>query len=334
MKKILFLIVSIVLVMSVVGCKAPAAPSQSAPASEPSKPEQPAEPAKKIVIGWLQKNQSNVFETYINGGGEPVLKAAKEAGTISDFVLLDGNTDPSVQINQAHDLINMGVTAAIIQPAEADGSAPAVKALVDAGIPVIVVNARTNNTDELASAYVGSKDVIAGEMMANFVIEKLGKTGNYGHLMGLVGNSAAVERTQGIHNVMDKAEGWRMLDEQSAEWQGDKASKFAQDWITAYGEDLDAIICDNDDMAIAAKLAVIAAGREDIVVIGVDGIASALQMVDSGELDGTVFQDGNGQGKKAAELAIEVAQGKTIQKDNWIDFILITKDNVGEYLKK
>lgn len=318
MKKLtvlMFLLFVVVLV--VVGC---------APKSETSE--------KKIVIGWLQKNQTNVFETYINKGGETVLNEKKGNGEISDFILLDGNTDPSTQISQATDLINSNVTVAIIQPAESDGSAPAVKALVDAGIPVVVVNARTNNTDELASAYVGSNDVTAGEMMANFVLSRLGDSGGYGHLMGLVGNSAAVERTTGIHNVMDAAAGWEMLDEQSAEWQGDKASKFTQDWINLYGEKLNAIICDNDDMAIAARLACIEAGREDILVIGVDGIQSALQMIKSGELDGSVFQDGNGQGKKAVELATDIAKGLEVEKENWIDFIMVTEENVDQFLSK
>ncbi len=318
MKKVSWLILVVVSVLIMVGFYSP---NVQAADSE-------------IVIGWLQKNQTNVFETYINGGGEAVLKQAKESGEIADYILLDGNTDPSTQINQASDLINMGVDVAILQPAESDGSSPAVQTLVDAGIPVIVVNARTANTDELATAYVGSYDVTAGEMMANFVIEKLGKEGGYGHLMGIVGNSAAVERTAGIHNILDKEPGWKLLDEQSAEWQGDKASKFTQDWINLYGDQLDAIICDNDDMAVATKLACIEAGREDIVVIGVDGIDSALQMVKSGELDGTVRQDGHTQGSKAAELAIEVAKGNQVEKENWIDFVLITQDNVDEYIKK
>jgi len=171
-------------------------------------------------------------------------------------------------------------------------------------------------------------------MMGKFVLDKLGESGGYAHLMGMVGNSAAVERTTGIHNIMDTASGWTLLDEQSAEWQGDKASKFAQDWINLHGDNLDAIICDNDDMAIAAKLACIEAGRDDIVVIGVDGIQSALQMVKSGELDGTVFQDGNGQGKKAAELAIELTKGNQIQKEYWIDFVLVTQDNVDQYISE
>ena len=87
-------------------------------------------------------------------------------------------------------------------------------------------------------------------------------------------------------------------------------------------------------MAIAARLACIEAGREDILVIGVDGIQSALQMIKSGELDGSVFQDGNGQGKKAVELATDIAKGLEVEKENWIDFIMVTEENVDQFLSK
>ncbi|MDR2053579.1 MAG: substrate-binding domain-containing protein [Treponema sp.] len=294
----------------------------------------PAKQNDGIVIGWLMKNTTTVFENVINGGGLAVLDAAKAGGTIKDYITFDGNTDPSIQINQADDLINLGVNAAIIQPAESNGSAPAVQALVDAGIPVVVVNARTSNTAQLASAYIGSYDVDAGEIMGKYILDTLGDTGAYCHLQGVIGNSAAIERTQGIHNILDKAPGWKMLDEQSAEWQGDKASRFTQDWIALYGRELKAIVCDNDDMSVASKLACIEAGRSDIVVIGVDAIDSALAMVKAGELDATVFQDGKGQGGGAAQAAIKVAQGQPVSKETFIPFVLITKDNISQYYNK
>lgn len=286
-----------------------------------------------IVVGWLMKNTTNVFETYINKGGLEYLDKAKADGTIKDYITFDGNTDPSTQINQASDLINLGVDVAILQPAEADGSAPALQALVEAGIPVVVVNARTSNTQELAAAYVGSNDVNAGEIMGQYILDTMGDTGAYCHLQGAIGNSAAIQRTEGVHNIMDKATGWKMLDEQTAEWQGDKASKFTQDWIALYGEELKAIICDNDDMSVASKIACIEANRADIVVIGVDAIDSALQMVKSGELNATVFQDGIGQGAGAAQAAVEVAQGKTVEKETWIPFQLVTQENVDQFIK-
>ena len=84
-------------------------------------------------------------------------------------------------------------------------------------------------------------------------------------------------------------------------------------------------------MAVASKVACTEAGRSDIVVIGVDAIESALEMVASGEGDATVVQDGNGQGAGAVEAAVAAAQGKEVEKYTWIPFVLVTSENISEY---
>lgn len=285
---------------------------------------------KPIKIGWLQKNQSNAFELVINGGGEELLKQAKADGIIKEYYLLDGQTDPSIQVSQATDLVNLGVNAVIMQAAEMDGSAPVIDICHEAGIPVVLVNSLTSNADQCEGLSV-SDDVEAGELLANFVIDKLGNKGNYAHLQGIIGNTAAIQRTKGIHNVMDKQTGWKLLEEQSAEWSGDKASRFTQDWIALYGKELNAILCDNDDMAVAARLACLEAGRKDIVCIGVDATNAALAMIADGELDGTVRQDGHEQGRVAVEKAIALAQGKKVEQKTIIPFTVVTKENVSEY---
>lgn len=283
-----------------------------------------------IKIGWLQKNQSNAFEVVINTGGEAVLEEMKASGEIEEYYLLDGQTDASIQVSQVNDLINLGVDAIILQPAEADGSAPVVDIAHEAGIPIVLVNALTSNWEN-ADGISASNDVNAGEILANFVLDTVGETGKYCHLQGVIGNTAAIQRTEGIHNVMDAQEGWEMLEEQSAEWLGDKASKFTQDWITMYGDEIDAILCDNDDMAVAARLACMEAGREDIVVIGVDATDAALAMVADGELHGTVFQDGTNQGAEAVKKAVALAKGEEIEKETWIPFQLVTPENIADF---
>lgn len=283
-----------------------------------------------VTIGWLQKNQSNAFELVINDGGEAVLEEAKEKGIVDEAYLLDGNTDPSTQVSEANDLVSLGVDAVIMQPAELDGSAPVVDICHEAGIPVVLVNSLTSNADECEGISI-SNDVEAGEIMAHYVLDQLGETGGYAHVQGLIANTAAIQRTEGVHNVMDKQSGWTLLDEQSAEWAGDKASKFAQDWIAKYGDELNAIICDNDDMAVAVRLACLEAGREDIVVIGVDFTDAAAAMIKDGELAASVRQDGTTQGAEAVRKAIALAQGREIVRETYIPFMLITADNIDEY---
>ncbi len=261
------------------------------------------------------------------------MDALKDDGTIKDWRLLDGNTDPVTQVNLLSDALNIGCNAIIVLPAESAGSDPVVTQCAEKNIPVFVVNSKTDSTDELATAYIGSDDVEAGEIMAKFVQEQIPSGGGYGHIQGVIGNSAQIQRGEGIHNILDADSTWTLLDgaEQTAEWQAEKAVKFAEDWLTKYGEELNAIICDNDDMSSAVQTAMNAAGREDIVCIGVDGNAGPMQMVKDGELLATVYQDGAGQVTTAIDLMLDYFAGEEVAKSTMVPFVLITKDNVEQY---
>lgn len=170
-------------------------------------------------------------------------------------------------------------------------------------------------------------------MMANFVVQQLPNGGGYGHLQGIIGNSAQIQRGEGLHQILDANDKWTMLSEQTAEWQAEKAVRFAEDWLAKYGEKLNAVICDNDDMSSAVQTAMNAAGRSDIVCIGVDGNAGPLAMVKAGELKATVFQDGAGQVTAAIALIKDIKEGKTVEKEVIVPFVLVTTENVDLYIK-
>ena len=288
-----------------------------------------------IVIGYIAKNSTDTFHGPLNAAAKKELDSLKASGKISNWFFYDGLTDPVTQVALMDTAINAGCTHIIILPAEAAGSAPVLTKAKEKNIPVIVVNSMTTNTEQLAAAYVGSDDVQAGEMMAQFVQSKLPNGGGYGHIQGVIGNSAQIQRGQGIHNILDKDSKWKLLDgaEQTGDWQADKAANFAADWLTKFGQGLNALICDNDDMSSAAQNYVNSRGRRDIVCVGVDGNVGPLNMVKNGDLQATVYQDGIGQVLKGIELLMKVANGETVPKTTMIPFVLVTKDNVDQYLK-
>jgi ABC-type sugar transport system substrate-binding protein len=286
------------------------------------------------VIGYICKNTTDTFAIGYNNAARKKLDDLKKAGTISNWFFYDGLSDPIVQISAMDMAITQGCTHIIFLPAEAAPCAPVLTRAKEKNIPIIVVNSRTTNTAELATAYVGSNDVQAGEIMANFVREQIPGGGSWGHIQGPIGNSAQVERGQGIHNIMDKDPKWTLLDEQPGNWLGEIATRFAEDWRTKYGAGLNAIICDNDDMSSAAQNVMNAAGRSDIICIGVDGNPGPLSMVKNGDLKATVYQDGIGQVTKAIDLTLDLIADKTIPKESWIDFVLITQANVDQFISR
>jgi ABC-type sugar transport system substrate-binding protein len=289
--------------------------------------------AKKPVVGYLCKNTTDTFAIGYNNAARTKLDGLKKDGVISNWYFYDGQSDPVTQISLMDMAITQGCNYIIFLPAEAAGSAPVLEKAKEKNIPIIVVNSRTTNTEQLATAYVGSNDVQAGEMMANFVLEQLPAGGGWGHIQGPIGNSAQLERGQGIHNIMDKQAKWKLLDEQPGNWLGEIATRFAEDWRTKYGAGLNALICDNDDMSSAAQNVMNAQGRSDIICIGVDGNPGPLSMIKSGDLQATIYQDGIGQVSKGIDLVVDLINGKTIPKESWIDFVLITKNNVDQFLK-
>ena len=286
----------------------------------------------KIVVGYISKNLTDPFHAPINSTAEEVLQGMVDDGTIDEFTgILDGNTDAAKQCDLAQDCINMGCDYVILLPAEAVASDPALTSLVEAGVKVVVVNSKTDSTDELALTYCGSDDVYAGELMAEYVMEKVPDGGVYLHCQGVIGNSAQIQRGEGILNKLDDK--WELAADVPCDWAADRATNAAQDYMNQYGDELKAIICDNDDMSSAAQLACNEAGREDIVCIGVDGNQGPLSMVKEGTLGATVLQDGVGQVTAGIDAIKADIAGETVEKEYTIPFVLVTSENVDEYLQ-
>ena len=126
-----------------------------------------------------------------------------------------------------------------------------------------------------------------------------------------------------------------IVDEQTANWSRDQAQTLMTNWISA-GKPYDAVIANNDEMAIGAIQALKAAGvdMKTMIVGGVDATQDALAAMQAGDLDATVFQDAAGQGKGALEAAINLAAGKAVEQKVYIPFQLVTPENVGNFLKK
>ncbi len=283
----------------------------------------PAE--KKIVVGMTLYSLKNEFTVRLSNAAK---KKAEELGV--ELKIYDGNYDPSTQISQVETMISDGVDAIILNPQDAKACAVAVDKAATANIPVIGVNTRVDS-DKLVS-YVGSKDVYAGELEMQAIADKLGGKGNIVILDGPLGQSAQLERSEGINNILAKYPDIKVLAEKTANWSRSEAMTVMENWLQAFDK-IDAVVGENDEMALGARQAIEAKGL-DIPTIGVDGITDALNAVEKGTLIASIFQDGAGQGSKALEVAVSAAKGNTVDKEYWIDFEPVTKDNVAEFKQR
>ena len=287
----------------------------------------------KVVVGYISKNFTDPFHAPINARAKEYFDQAVADGLIDEWTgLLDGETDPNKQIDRAADCISKECDIVIFLPAEAEASDPALTQMADAGILVIEVNSKSASCDEKAIAYVGSDDVEAGNMLAQWVVDNCPDGGKFIHCNGVLGNSAQIQRTEGLHAIMDEHPDFEMVGDFETKWDGNLAADAASDAIAKYGDELVAIICDNDGMSSAAQKMCNDSGREDIICIGVDGVEVPLQMVKEGSLKATILQDGVGQINGAISIVESLVKGEAFDPAPVIPFVLVTADNVDDYL--
>jgi ABC-type sugar transport system substrate-binding protein len=126
-----------------------------------------------------------------------------------------------------------------------------------------------------------------------------------------------------------------VIDEQTAVWDPVKAQDLMTNWIAA-GHKPDAVIANNDNMAIGAINAMKSAGWEmkDVIVAGIDATQEALAYMKAGDLDVTVFQDAFGQGSGAIDAAMKLAKGESVEAKVWIPFQLVTPANMDQFVTK
>ena len=293
----------------------------------------------KIIVGYISKNLTDPFHGPINSHAEETFDALVADGVIDEWTgILDGQTMPDVQINAAMDCITKGCDYVFIAPCEAEASDPAITQMAEAGIKVLPFNSMTSSTADVAWVYSGSDDVYAGTLLGQWVLDNCPDGGKYVHCNGILGNSAQIQRTEGMHSVLDSHEEFEMVADEDTQWSGEKAATAAENALAQYGDELVAIICDNDDMSSAAQSAVNAMGRSDIICVGVDGNQTPLEMVKAGELGATVLQDGVGQLQGAIDVMIQAINGEIgldqeeiIKVD--VPFVLVTAENVDQYLQ-
>jgi len=288
-----------------------------------------ADEGKTYRIVALMKQNA---DTFVQNISDAIVARAQELGAEVELVMYDAEGEISKQLDQAETALIAGCDAIILNAVDVEGSAPIVNMFMDKDIPVIQCNTLTNNIDE-ATCYVGSDDVDAGKIQAEFMKAVLADDAKVCYMMGPIGVSPQIYRLEGIQTHLFDVTNIEVLQSQTANWKRDQAMSLAEDWLTMY-PDLAAIICQNDDMAMGVLEAAEAAGRKDgLIVIGIDAITDALEAVKDGRLDATVFQDAAGQGAMSVDVALQCAKDGVVKHDDvMIPFVLITLDNIADFM--
>lgn len=317
------------------GQTAPAPPpAPPAPAPGPAEPAPPPEPPpadQQIVIGYVINNFGDTFQNFI-------FAAAENWASANNVQIINADAQESTvrQQDEVNNLIVRGVDALVVVPVDTAAMEPITQAALNAGIPLVYVNRNpfAGREDQMPDGvfYVGSQEIEAGIMQMEHVGNLIGGEGGVAILQGILANEGAIMRTEGNERVAEEQfPNINILARETGNWQTDQAVNITENWITAFGDNLNAVLANNDDMAIGAIRALEMAGRGDVLVMGIDGNPNALDEIERGTLAGSVFQDAVGQGEGAVSMAFNAVRGVSQDSVTWIPFQLITIDNVANF---
>jgi inositol transport system substrate-binding protein len=248
----------------------------------------------------------------------------------------DAQSDLNLQIKQLQGFIDQKVDAIIVSAVDTSATPRMTELAMNARIPLVYVN-RMPSEKMLPPkvAFVGSNEVDSGTLEMKEVCRLMGGQGKILLLMGPQSQQAARQRTQDVKNVIAKppCNGIVIVGTGRAGWERTKGVDLMNKWLSA-GLKFDAIVSNNDEMALGAIQALKAAKMmsKSTIVAGVDATDDALASMKSGDLKVTVFQNGAAQGAGSVDAALKLARGQKSASWGWIPFELVTPANAAQYV--
>ncbi len=273
--------------------------------------------------------------TYEDEFHHSVIKGIREAAELSEYKIeltfVDAERDIKKQITQVKDFIDKKMDAVIVIPVNSEESGPLSNMCLDAKMKLVYLNIKPEKIPD-GVYYVGPQEDEEGRIQMEYAAEKLNGKGNIGILVGSLNHHAAIERMEGIEEVLAKYPDIKMVKKQTAQFNREMAKYVVENWIDS-GLELDAILANNDEMAIGAIRALEEKGiLNKVYVFGVDGTNYGIQELRNGNLEATVFQNGTAQGEMAVKVVLNLMEKKKIDVETLIGPELLTIENYKKIL--
>ncbi|MCW1246277.1 sugar ABC transporter substrate-binding protein [Pseudomonas sp. SAICEU22] len=282
-----------------------------------------------LKIGVSMSQFDDTWLTYLRESMD------KKAKSLPDGVTLqfeDARSDVVKQLSQVESFISQKVDALIVNPVDTAATQRITKAAVAAGIPLVYVNRRPDDPKLPEGVVtVASDDLEAGRMQMQYLADKMGGKGDIVILLGDLANNSTTNRTKGVKEILKKYPDIKIEQEQTGTWSRDKGMTLVNDWLTQ-GREFNAVVSNNDEMAIGAAMALKQAGTKkgSVLIAGVDGTPDGLNAIKKGDMAVSVFQDAKGQADGSIDTAVKMAKGEKMESVV-VPYRLITPENVDQF---
>lgn len=279
---------------------------------------------KKIAI--IISTLNNPWFVFL---GESAAAKAKELGY--EAKIFDSQNNTALESDHFDNALVSGFQAILFNPTDADGSVANVKKAKDAGVPVFCMDREVNSPDA-ATSQILSDSYSGAVSVGKYFTQQLNKKGNYVEILGLVGDNNTWARSKGFHSVVDNYPNLKMVAQQSADFDRNKALEVMESILQAH-PNIDGVFCGNDAMAMGAYQALAGAGKANKVkVFGFDGADDVITSIQSGKVSATGMQFPKVMAEKAAVFADEYLKGKRdFAQKIPVAVELVTKENISDY---
>jgi len=244
-----------------------------------------------------------------------------------NFVMKDAKGQSGVQIQQIEEMINQKIDLLIVSPNEAKPITPIVEKAYQNGIPVIILDRRTNS--DQYTAYVGADNFEVGQVAGTYANTLLKGSGKVIEISELPGSSADIDRHKGFIDIISRFPGIRLIAKLNGDWDKYSFEKPLTNLLRT-NPDIDFIYCQNDRRALTAFKVCKALGLEKrIKLIGVDGLSGpngGIDLVDRDILNATVLYPTGGE--EAIRTAIAILHKQPFKRENRLQITMIDSTNV------
>lgn len=278
--------------------------------------------AGRVRIGFSQAMFNDDWRRSMNN--EMKIQASLDPNI--DLTILDANYEVERQIKQIEELIADSVDILIISPIQSDPVTSVAQKALDVGIPVLVVDRKTEN--QTYTAYLGADNIEVGRNAAKFIASTGQNSVKIIEIRGLAGSSPADERSLGFHQIIDKSDNAAIVGTIEGDWEKESIQeKFRS--LLERNNDIDYVFAHNDRMARGAWEVAKDMGLENTIhFVGVDGLNDpngGIQMVQDGILKATIlYPTGGGE---AIKLALKIFKKESVAKNNILATTVIDRLN-------
>jgi ribose transport system substrate-binding protein len=285
--------------------------------------------ASAFAEGTIAINLKTLSSEYWQNVKSGCDAAAAELGVTIDVQGAAAETEIAEQVAQLETQLASNPAAIIIAPLDGDA---VIGVLQSSGYTDPVIFCDTNCNYEKKTSFVGTSNEEAAYTGGVYGVKINGDKTGAVIIYGQEGDNTSNLRKAGYEKALADA-GITPLAELSGNNSTDGATKVMEDLLNSYPDQINLVLCMNDDTAIGALNAIEASGAKGISVIGFDGNASAVELIAAGKLTATVAQPAVLMGNLSVKTAAAAIKGDKVEPNVVVDTVIIDAANAAQFMK-